>query len=359
MPVFFASIGIIRGALLEEVVLFLLKKVGYRIVNPGEEGTRDSAAGLVLRGRGTGHQIDALAAYDHSPAFIYPLRLLVEAKCYAFGRKVDLPIVRNTVGVLKDIAENYVSQGGNSPAMSRFNYVSSVFSTSGYTREAQHYAVAHQVYLIQYHERSLLRDTVTGLLALRPSHFGIRSTLLNAGQIKRIRRAFRSMLEQAPLEPEDEVPGLSQEGMHHLLIEVIAPLHRIRGSYYGSLQGRWPMHLLSRTVIPARAFHGTDTLDCRIRRRVDGQWYFTPSQPGPGHTFELEFDLPSEVARLVDAVQDDALRLAQIKAREFSFIDLTGVIGGVRRQVRLELDRHWLDEYLRGRGYQDGLETDQ
>src|SRR6478609_3069628 len=97
----------VRGALLEEFVLYLLEKVGYRVVKAGEHGTYKGATGLEVQGRGERHQIDALAAYDHSPAFMYPLRLLVEAKCYRGRYPVQIGVVRNAVGVHKDISENY------------------------------------------------------------------------------------------------------------------------------------------------------------------------------------------------------------------------------------------------------------
>ena len=45
-----ASIHQIRGALLEEVVLFLLAQSGFRRVQAGEEGTRNGPAGLEFEG---------------------------------------------------------------------------------------------------------------------------------------------------------------------------------------------------------------------------------------------------------------------------------------------------------------------
>src|SRR5437016_1513930 len=77
-----ACINQIRGGLLEEVVLLLLDRSGYRRVRVGEEGTRNGRAGLEVEGRGSHHQIDALVSPVHSHAFIYyPIRLMVEAKC--------------------------------------------------------------------------------------------------------------------------------------------------------------------------------------------------------------------------------------------------------------------------------------
>ncbi len=57
-----ASIHQIRGALLEEIVLLLFDRSGYRRVQAGEEGTRNGRAGLEVEGRGSPDQIDALVS---------------------------------------------------------------------------------------------------------------------------------------------------------------------------------------------------------------------------------------------------------------------------------------------------------
>lgn len=148
-----ASIHQIRGAILEEAVAYLLRKVGYRLGSANDSGTRDGHSGLEVQGRGCWHQIDSLACFDATPAFMYPLRLILEAKCYR-NRKIGIEVVRNSVGVLKDISENYFTHksiyGNDEIQIQRYNYNSAIFSTSGYTSVAQKYAIAHQVFLIDY-----------------------------------------------------------------------------------------------------------------------------------------------------------------------------------------------------------------
>ena len=97
----------IRGMLLEEAVLYLLRRTGYRTID-SENGdpTLDSCgAGLQVRGRGSKHQIDAIADYLVQPPFGNPQRLLGEAKCYGQTHPIGLDITRNAVGVLKDVSE--------------------------------------------------------------------------------------------------------------------------------------------------------------------------------------------------------------------------------------------------------------
>jgi hypothetical protein len=76
------------GVLLEEIVLYLPCSVGYQMVKLCEEGTKDGSPGLEVRGRGEWHQIDALDAFDKTHTFMRPLRLIVEARGYARGKRV-------------------------------------------------------------------------------------------------------------------------------------------------------------------------------------------------------------------------------------------------------------------------------
>lgn len=166
-----ANIPQIRGVLLEEAILYLLEKVGYEIIDVDptvpDSSLRAGRAGLEVRGRGSWHQIDALASFISSPAFMYPLRLMVEAKCYKKDRPVGIDVARNAVGVLKDISENYFSmtrRGGSEIQIPRFNYHSAIFSTSGFTSGAAEYALAHQVFLIQYENVPVIQPLIDAIM---------------------------------------------------------------------------------------------------------------------------------------------------------------------------------------------------
>jgi hypothetical protein len=72
-------------------------------------------------------------------------------------------------------------------------------------------------------------------------------------------------------------------------------------------------------------------------------WKFAPIEAKPGDPagdpawFELEFSLPPLIAELVQDNWRDSVAVANLNQQNFPFIDLTGVIGGIRRSVRLEL----------------------
>ncbi len=339
----------VKGAILEELVLHLLAMIGYRTIEPGEEGTRQGKSGLEIQGRGEWHQIDAFAAFDYTPAFMYPMRLLLEAKCYADSSPIGIEVVRNAVGVLKDITENYFTFSTNTVSdeplkLQRFNYQSAIFSTSGYTSGAQRYAIAHQIFLIQYDGVSLFQTISQGLQKLSNEHFK-EGVLNHKGAQNEVRQHVRRLLKNSEI-AEDNV--FKDEGREFFIENVISPLFGIGGSYFGMLQGKWPMHLLSKRPLPANLFFERDMLKCRVTSRNGTTWSFTPLSENENspNWFSLEFDMPVEIAELVKAVKGDKAEIAHVKRRHFSFINVSGQIGKVRRQIRLEMDEDWLDRYI-------------
>ncbi|MFM9593121.1 hypothetical protein ACKI1O_27495 [Streptomyces scabiei] len=133
--------------------------------------------GLVVRGRGAWHQADTLGEFQYVPPFSLPIRLFAEAK---FTRlKVGLPTVRNGHGVVHDLNENVVTTLGNGSGphrpRARYHYSYAIFSTSGFTQDAQEFALAHQISLIDLSLpdfqplRSLVMDAARSVYdAMRP-----------------------------------------------------------------------------------------------------------------------------------------------------------------------------------------------
>ena len=58
-------------------------------------------------GGGADHQIDSVGFFSFTIPFMYPVRLIAEAKWYKDDKKIGLGSMRDFVGVMKDISENY------------------------------------------------------------------------------------------------------------------------------------------------------------------------------------------------------------------------------------------------------------
>lgn len=350
-----ASINQIRGSLLEEIVLLLLDRSGYRRVQIGEEGTRNGRAGLEVEGRGTVHQIDALVTPFYSHAFIYPIRLLVEAKCEA--KAVGLAVVRSVVGSIFDINQNYFAgrlAGGRELRMQRFNYHAALFAANGYSENAEQYALAHQVFLIDYSHVAAMRPLVDALLALEvedfrdPAHRGGRPIL------SAIRQAYRMVLEN-----EDTAGALgifSETGIQKLNEQLMPALRELRGSYYGMIEGIYPVHLISRREISARLIRERGTIPCEIRVSEDEQtWAFEPSEvPADSPDFfHLEFTIPKFIADILNSrtgqEREGDVRwrqVANLKQQYLRYVDVTTISEGQLLGFRLALDINWLNRYL-------------
>lgn len=150
----------VRGYLLEIVLSKLIEVNGYEVITehniPYEHGVPHEEQeivskhnGLNVRGRGGYHQFDTLGTFKITPPFVYPLRLFVEAKCYA-STKVGIDRVRMGVGVLNDVNTNYATVDLSTEQLSikRYQYHYAIFSTSGFSKPAQRYAIAHKIHLI-------------------------------------------------------------------------------------------------------------------------------------------------------------------------------------------------------------------
>ena len=139
----------LKGYILEELIAYLIRNTGYKLLVDPIQDERELARkgnGLVVKGRGAVHQADVLGQLAWIPAFTFPLRLFVEAKCRRI--KTGIPEVRNAVGILDDINQNYSPMREGQPLIQRFSYRYALFSTSGFTKTASDMALAHQISLI-------------------------------------------------------------------------------------------------------------------------------------------------------------------------------------------------------------------
>ena len=162
-----------KGYLLEIVLSKLIEVNGYEVITEcnipyepgvphGEQEIESKHNGLNVRGRGGYHQFDTLGTFKITPPFVYPLRLFVEAKCYA-NTKVGIDRVRVGVGILNDINTNYATVDLSTEQLSikRYQYHYAIFSTSGFSDPAQRYAIAHKIHLID-----LSNDAYKGIINL-------------------------------------------------------------------------------------------------------------------------------------------------------------------------------------------------
>lgn len=135
----------LKGYLLEEALAWILHGSGYRLLihkSQDPDELEDGRNGLCVKGRGAEHQVDVLGEFAVTPAFSWPIRLFLEAKFHR--ESCTLPMVRNAHGVIHDINENFGLTSIGS-ARKRYRYEYALFSTSGFTKEAQDFATTQLI----------------------------------------------------------------------------------------------------------------------------------------------------------------------------------------------------------------------
>lgn len=161
----------VKGYLLEIVLSKLLEINWYDVITvPNNNEIISKHNGLNIKGCGGFHQFDTLGKFKITPPFMYPLRLFVEAKFYD-SIKVGIDKVRMAVGILEDVNINYstIDMTEKELAKEQYQYQYAIFSTSGFTEDAQCFAIAYKIHLIdltgnEYNKiKELIEDIVEEL----------------------------------------------------------------------------------------------------------------------------------------------------------------------------------------------------
>ncbi len=341
-----ATLAGIRGALLEEIVLYLLKQAGYSILDEHAPDIRQGHSGLELEGRGEKHQVDAIVSYEYTPAFIYPIRLIVEAKAYA--KNIGIEVVRNGVGVLKDINENFFSyrtvanQRNYTSAfkLKRFNYTYAIFSINGYTANAQRYAIAHQIFLIQYKhvpQMRILRDLLFDLQSIDFDEDATSDRAIDV-RLSELRDDFAQYLKG--VQGLEENMTISEHGQE-IYQQMKTSLNSIGGSYFGLLNGQYPIHIFSDSALPEN-IEDEEFAEVSVVN-YENEFYMEFRVRG----CSLNFELPDEIARFfATAWEQGATSVANTKLETIHYITLSGLVNGRRRSIKIGLDRDWLTQFL-------------
>lgn len=320
----------LRGALLEEVILFLLKTSGYDpVTTAGVDPTLNNGpSGLEVRGRGSAHQIDAVADFKIAPPFSHPQRLLLEAKFY--GSKITLPTIRNAAGVIKDVSEGWTVTGRSLGAIprSRFHYLYAIFSASDFTSAAQDYAFAHDIYLLPLRRSSFVRPILSAIEAVDASVDPKRPKL------SAVRRWVRRRLLGSNGGPAEEyIP----DAMRASLDALVDACFRLRFGFITMFGGQFPAFLVAAPDFSAE--HAEQIVTVRIRVR-QGSWFVERTN---GREV-FSFDLPEKIVELYaenGRIHHDVA--AQIKGdlmqSFFAFYRQDGAV----RLIQFRLDRDWYD----------------
>ena len=329
----------LRGMLLEEAVLFLLRHSGYKTLHAAGDDSSlvDGHSGLEVKGRGSKHQIDAVADYLIPQPFTHPQRLLVEAKHYSTD--IGLNVIRNAVGVLKDVNEFWVPPVTSSTPIKRYHYQYAVVSGTNFTSNSQKYAFAQDIYLIPLGASSFFSDVIWAINKFKDIPDVI-AFVLQGLELKDLRKWIRAKLN---FEYEDE-PNIS---INDIFREFIEACHRISFCLLAVISGRFPVFL-----VPAEgvSIHGLESVTM-VRIYWDNSgWYLQR----PNGQVLFSFDLPKELFELYATEGALGRRAAlNLKQEMMSMIQAIVVTGDQAKVITFKLDEDWIAS-IRGR-YRGGF----
>lgn len=294
---------------------------------------RDNGNGLEIRGRGEWHQVDVLGQFAFLPPFIYPIRLISEAKCYRKSGRVGLQTVRGFVGMLKDISENYfvdVDNPDNIDYNLRFTDCGAIFSASGFTQEAQNYAFAHGVKLLSYENVPIIREIAECIYAFVDS-LAYSKNDLDKREEAELRKKISRVLNNE---------GVFNEGEPLYAIDSIYKIRdlisRIRFSAVGWAAGGFPVHLISEDQFPSEIIYRSDAVRCEIYRLQNNPFMLKLSDSD----WKAYFSVPEIMMGKFLKASD----LISFKGKSLSYIDVPYRIGEIRRIIKFETNREWLEE---------------
>jgi len=335
----------LRGMLLEEAILYILSKTGYSPIfkKNGDPSLNDGHSGLEVLGRGAKHQIDAVADFQYTPPFCNQQRLLIEAKFK--GGKTGIDIVRNATGVHKDVSEYWVVDNvtGNKIAKKRFHYLYAVFSKEPFTKPAQDFAYAQDIFLLPLKRNTLFKPIIEAIDNVSFDEVLEKPKLSTVRQYIRS-RLFGNIFFNAEDYTEMDVASIFWEHLNGSFDDFINTCINRGFGFITMFDGKFPVFL--------SASRGLDTFICseenHVRIRVrEGAW-FIESQEG----IDLfAFDLPEEI---FEKYQKSGVltrrQLLNIKANHMSEFYVFISQDGDLRLVKFKLDQLWFERVSQGLG---------
>lgn len=334
-----ARIEQIRGMLLEEAVLFLLRRSGYTTVDEcGDDKTLSAcAAGLEVRGRGCRHQIDAISDFRVPQAFGHPQRLLGEAKFLT--SKVGIDVIRNALGVLRDASEFWVTGDGREIPRSRFHYRYVVFSVSGFSDRAQRFAFAQDITLVTFENAGYFSEVIAAIRGFNDADWGPEGNGNSPRWLRRLRMSARRVMRGEPL----DVRGLdlTEPGVNHLR-GLGAACRRLDFVLVAMLGATFPIFL-----VPSPAMRAVDQIQAQYQVQIffdENGWYLRNSETNERL---FSFDRPQKLIEMyASAGLLSQARAIELKGDWFRAFDAILSLDDGLRIVSFRADEGWLDQIL-------------
>ncbi len=339
-----------KGYMWECVVLRLLQENDFVEITTIDNvrTKRDRGYFLEMRGRGTWHQIDCPCDYTQFIPFVNPLRLLCEVKFYSDS--VSKNLIREFIGVMKDIQENYFVSDDFTQPSARYTELGAYFSANGFEPEAERLAFAHNIKTISHMNVAPLEGLKAYIEELEHNYIRVEDCI-SSGNQKDFIRLFREIL----IGKRDSIGEFIQrfrpaDGFDRIASDLSASFERIGSNFVASSSGGALLHFVCTSRFPDELFEYTDTQLCKV---------FYETNP-LGQRFYLVFSADSRERHYYFSPPVSLAQAAFFGSREvlnekehiFHTLHLSRKIQGLARTLVLNLDQDWLNGVRRANGHQ-------
>ena len=325
----------------EIILLRLLEENDFREIQwvDGNRTRRQRQQFLEMRGRGCWHQIDCPCEYGNFIPFINPIRLLGEVKFYL--KPIKKNEIRNFIGVIKDIQENYfTSDDGNLPT-ERYTELGVFFSANGFDEEAEKLAFAHNIKTVSHKSVALMKPIKEDLEELERNYLSTRLCVA-AGQQAQFTRVLKQYLQNDD-QALDDLKRLYNppEGFDIVIERLRNRFKAIRSNFVATTSGGVLIHFVCDSVFPEDLFKATDTQKCRVfyyMERNQRYFYLTFSEDTQKRKFYFDPPYALEMAAFYGPA-----KALDVKREIFKSIHVRQTIKGLSRNLAFKLDNNWLD----------------
>ena len=323
----------LKGYILEEVLAYLIRSAGYRLLTDPSQDPREldwRHNGLVIKGRGAYHQVDVLGELQWIPAFTFPLRLIIEAKFRKDPTYIDL--VRSSVGIIHDVNQNIFPLLEGEEIYPKYQYVYAIFSTSGFSRNAVKMAIAYKISLIDLSGSDY--DQLKDAIETDAAHILMNVDIEDKEKIKRddfifsLRYFLRKKLETLPKQEGEKEPNkeLIKIFDEQLSKNVISTARDYNTLFVGMANG--PFMLLLKADNPTSFLqYSIQNPSHRITIHWSSQvekgelWTIRPVENPDA--YELTFKLPKILSKWIRAVENKITQSRAIKVKQKYFSNIT------------------------------------
>lgn len=342
--------GQIRGYLFERVICLILKQNDLLLVKPdgdNRERVRRARENFIeLKGRGGWHTIDCPFDYDRMVPFLYPIRLIGEVRYHQ--TTVTKDAIRNFIGVLRDIQENYFIDDTLTAEMVRERRmeIGVFFSVNGFQAEAERLAYSHGIRTISYKNNPIIqaiKDDIDWLESEYISYdlFAQKSTRFFLWDFEKV---MDGAMAASELAERYELDVQAVDFLNHLHDMV----QGVQSSIMATTNTGMVFHLLGNERFPEELFAGTD-------QAVGHIYYQNLSEENQiAYYLELEGDEQHRKFYFTppEGLHDQAVYGVDGDAAANRMLHMTLKLGGIQRSLTicLETDRFggnsqdaWLD----------------